>query len=117
MNIYHEGYVNLGIALLLMGISLPLVIRKVSMNQTYGFRTAEAFRSEKQWYKINAAGGKRLFFSSLPLLIVGFVQSFAPENAGLIYHWLSVVVVVPFFSCLLSCVAGRKKKASENPSA
>lgn len=54
------GYFLLAVGLLLVGLSIPLIKRSVGMNQFYGVRTHEAFKSEENWYAINHYGGKQL---------------------------------------------------------
>jgi hypothetical protein len=44
---------------LLFGLSLPLVLRKVPMNDLYGIRIPAALESEQRWYDINAYGGRQ----------------------------------------------------------
>jgi hypothetical protein len=75
-----EGAVLLGVALLLMGISVPLIRGKISMNDVYGFRTKEACSSPEKWAQINARGGKLLFFSALLPLVIGiYLLAFANQ--------------------------------------
>lgn len=54
------GYFLLAVGLLLVGLSVPLTKRSIRMNQLYGVRTYEAFKSEENWYAINHYGGKQL---------------------------------------------------------
>ncbi len=54
------GLVNIAGACLMVGISLPLVKRKIKMNGLYGIRIAKAFESEDNWYSINEYGGRQL---------------------------------------------------------
>ena len=53
-------YVHLGIGVVTILASLPLVARWVPMNRIYGIRTAGAFVSEANWLEVNAYGGKLL---------------------------------------------------------
>ena len=49
-----------GAALLAIGLSLPLMKRKIKRNQWYGVRSPEAFKSEARWLEINQYGGRLL---------------------------------------------------------
>jgi hypothetical protein len=67
------GELNLGVIIFI--ISLPLMLRKVPMNQTYGIRIKAAFKSEASWYEINAYGG-RLLAGWSPLMIAAGITGF-----------------------------------------
>ena len=69
--------------LLIFLLCLPLIYRKVPMNQTYGIRIAAAFKSEQRWYEINAYGGRRLAAGSVFIIVAGVVGFFvSPEYKG-----------------------------------
>jgi uncharacterized membrane protein len=72
------GLMNIASALLIIGISIPLVKRKIKMNHLYGVRIKKSFESEANWYKINAYGGKQLIIWSTPLIIAGLICFFVP---------------------------------------
>jgi hypothetical protein len=79
-NIYL-GSMLVGLAVLFIALSIPLMKRKVKMNPWYGVRIPKSFESEENWYRINAYGGKRLIvWSSLPAL-VGIVAFFLPLDS------------------------------------
>ena len=48
--------------LLLVGLSLPLIYRKVPPNYWYGFRVRATLENEEVWYPANEYAGKRLFW-------------------------------------------------------
>ena len=56
------------IALLLMGLALPLVFRRIGPNLGYGLRVPATFRDERVWYDANAATGRELFLLGAALL-------------------------------------------------
>jgi hypothetical protein len=74
------GLTNIAVALVLIGVSIPLVMNKIKMNSFYGVRIPKAFLSEENWYKINAYGGKQLIIWSIPVIISGIVSFFIPLN-------------------------------------
>ena len=51
--------------LLLSGISIPLIQRRIKPNLWYGYRTRHTLSDPKIWYAANAYAGKRLFISGL----------------------------------------------------
>ncbi len=72
-------YVHTGLGALIAIIAIPLVLRRVPMNRSYGIRIREAFASEENWYAVNAYGGKLLLGFGLFLLIFGIAgRWFAP---------------------------------------
>jgi len=75
-------------------LTLPLMFRMVPMNRFYGFRTAAAFKSEANWYEINARGGQVLALGSVVILAVGIVGFFVPEKYTLIYIGGGLLVVL-----------------------
>ena len=91
----HPNYyplVNIGIALLIGILSIPLIFRRVPMNPFYGIRFPESYKSDKSWYAINEFGGKALFLASLPILISGLWACFAnPRNYLIIGSAIMVI--------------------------
>jgi uncharacterized membrane protein len=70
------GIINIACALLIIGISIPLVKHKIKMNYLYGIRIKKSFESEDNWYKINEYGGKQLIIWSIPMILVGLICFF-----------------------------------------
>ena len=56
---------------LLLVMSLPLMLRKVPMNNVFGMRIPTAFESEQRWYDVNAYAGRQLAIWSWPLVFAG----------------------------------------------
>lgn len=54
-----------GMGLLLVGISIPLIQRRIKPNFWYGFRTKRTLNDPTIWYEVNAYAGKRLLISGL----------------------------------------------------
>ena len=67
------GILNIGFAVLIVALSIPLVMRKVKMNRFYGVRIPKSFSSEANWYAINAYGGRQLIAWSLLPLVCGIL--------------------------------------------
>ena len=86
--------VHVAAGLLLIALAIPLILRRVPMNQLYGMRIARAFESDAAWYDINAYGGKLLFAYGVALVIYGiFARPFAPDPRSI---WSLVYVLAPF---------------------
>jgi hypothetical protein len=74
-------------------VSVPLVLRQVPMNRYYGIRMPKAFISEKNWYEVNAYGGKLFLAFGLTLLIFAWLEKdVAPPPTS---PWASVWLAVP----------------------
>lgn len=66
------------VGLVLIGISIPLIMRKVPPNSFYGCRTRKALSDPKIWYEANhvsgidfCVGGVVVLVSSLMILALG----------------------------------------------
>ena len=70
---------HMGVALLIAGLCIPLIRRKIPMNRFYGFRLPQSFVSNEAWYAINEYGGKVLLLWMLPVFFVGLYGVFG-EN-------------------------------------
>lgn len=109
MNLRPEALVTMGVGLLLVALNIPLIRRKVPMNKTYGFRLAEAFKSEKNWYDINAAGGRIFMLWTLPIFAAGLIQLFLSRKSGIAYFVLmGIVLICPMAACFHSSIIARR---------
>ena len=97
-------YVHCGIGLVTALLSIPLILRKIPMNHAYGIRIQKAFVSQRNWYEINAYGGKLLFVFGLFLLAFGWLgQGIAPPPTSLwapVFMVLPLLVIVPGISLI-----------------
>jgi hypothetical protein len=75
------GLVNIACALLFIGISIPLIKRKIKMNSLYGIRIKKSFQSEDNWCNINEYGGKELIIWSIPIILAGLILFILPVNS------------------------------------
>ena len=71
--------------LIIFGLSLPLIYRRIPPNRFYGFRVKASFLSREHWYAINAYAGQLLArWSSLPIA-AGLAGLFLPESYFTLY--------------------------------
>ncbi len=90
--------VHCGIGLVTTAISIPLILRVVPMNRYYGIRIPKAFKSDNNWYDINAYGGKLLLVYGIFLIIFGIVaQDMAPSERSI---WMAPFIVIPLLVIL-----------------
>lgn len=69
----------------MIGLSLPMIFRRIPMNDLYGARFKAAFRSKENWYEINAYGGKALLAAWLLVPLGGILGLFLEEDQDCIY--------------------------------
>ena len=77
------GIFNLSMGILIILFSIPLIMRKIKMNSIYGVRIPQSFKSEENWYRINAYGGKQMILWSLPMILIGILclsTTYYPHN-------------------------------------
>lgn len=96
-------YVTTG--LLLVGLSLPLVYRKIPPNHWYGLRIKRTLGNRKVWYAANAFVGQRLLWTGLTTVAaaIGFyfvrvdkVDTYAVAVAAVVLFSLTMAVVRSF---------------------
>ncbi len=56
---------------ILNAVSVPLLLGKIKMNRSYGFRIRKALESGENWYEINYYWAKALIRWSLVIMAVG----------------------------------------------
>ncbi len=86
-------WVHAALGLISLAASLPLIARKVPMNRVYGFRLPQAFRNERNWYDINAYGGKWLL--AFGLFLIGFERLTGASAPPPDSPWAPVYLIVP----------------------
>jgi uncharacterized membrane protein len=107
MNPETYALINIGIAILIAALSIPLVMRKVPMNRVYGIRFPQSFKSKAAWYEINEYGGKALLIAALLILLFGiFGLILKPHNYSLVGTVVLVVSVIA--ACLTSYIKARQ---------
>ncbi|MGM0847026.1 MAG: SdpI family protein [Bacillota bacterium] len=83
------GIMLIVLAIVMIGMSIPLYLGKVKMNYLYGVRFHNSYQSEEAWYKINKYGGLMLIIWSIPELLLGIILFFLPP----VKEPLSVIIV------------------------
>lgn len=94
----------IGTGLLFIGMSIPLIKRKIPPNELYGFRTPDAFTSESVWYDINEYSARLMrsvgvvILAAVPVLLILEVDEtiFAMIMIGIILTGTIVMIVRSF---------------------
>ena len=96
-------YITAG--LLLIGVALPLVYRKIPPNHWYGFRVKRTFADREVWFAANAFAGRRLAWTGLATVVAAIVfyvipidkvDTYAVAMAAVMLFGVTVTVVQSF---------------------
>jgi uncharacterized membrane protein len=104
-----------GTGLVIFGLAIPLILRRVPPNGIYGVRTKASFASESDWYRINSIGGRHLAVSGLLILIVGAVGFFLPMSTFRSYAITAGIatLVAVFVPCVRLCTLKPSKGSND----
>ena len=69
--------------LVMVGLAIPLIRRKIRPNGAYGFRFASAMADPEVWYPVNAYGGRlMLIYGGLILAAALLLDWLLPQKEG-----------------------------------
>ena len=99
-------------AVVTASVSVPMIRRKVKMNDWYGVRIRESFESEAAWYEINEYGGRLLLAWSALIAATAMVGMFLERRYWLTYNWTAVVIIGGGLALVIAkiLVYARKRK-------
>lgn len=94
----------IGTGALFVGMSIPLIKRKIPPNELYGFRAPAAFANESVWYDINEYSARLMrsvgvaILAAVPVLLILEVDEtlFAMIMIGIILAGTIVMIVRSF---------------------
>jgi uncharacterized membrane protein len=95
-------FVWIASGLLLIGVSVPLILKKVPPNQWYGFRVPKTLSSDRIWYEANRVAGIDLCLAGGVIIGSSFVMSLAAPflTPGIV----STAMLLVFIGSLLVAV-------------
>jgi uncharacterized membrane protein len=96
-----------GVNLLLIGLAIPLVLRRVKPNGIYGFRVPATFADEWVWYEANAAGGRDLLLVGVIDMAIALLLPLTAHVSPDIYLLATVGVLV--IGVLIAAVVGWRR--------
>ena len=96
--------------LLFIGISIPLIKRKVKINSWYGIRLPQTMSNENVWYEVNAIMGKYLLVFGIIISGLSGYFFFNPlkDEFYMIYMLLAILIIGSFLFISLSIKFSRK---------
>lgn len=83
-----------GTSLLLMGLSMPMILRMVKPNPWYGFRTPRTLKDPDIWYPANAHSGVLLLIAGFINAVTAVILALLPGMNKDAYAILCTVVMV-----------------------
>jgi uncharacterized membrane protein len=107
------AFLSGGIGMVILGLAIPLILRRVPPNGIYGIRTKASFASESDWYRINSIGGRHLAVAGVLIFIVGVVGFFLPLSMFTAYSISAGVITL--LAVILPCVRLCMLKPAKDP--
>ncbi len=86
--------VAITVAVVMAGLSIPMILRRVPRNRIYGVRFKASLKSDKNWYEINEYGGKALLLASVPIAACGVAGMLLRDGDSVLVLWGVPVVIV-----------------------
>ena len=87
--------------LLLVGLAVPLIQRKIAPNGWYGFRIPRTLNDPEVWYRANAVAGRWLFAIGLVTVISAVILAFLPLSLDAYALSCTAVIGVMLFITLV----------------
>jgi uncharacterized membrane protein len=84
---------QIAVALLLVGLSIPLILRRVKPNYLYGFRTPKTLSSERIWYEANAYAGRLTLWLGI-ILTIAAISLYVALRANFIAYATTYTLVL-----------------------
>ena len=105
LNVDTAGFMIMFVcaALLIVGASVPLILRRAKPNRWYGFRTSKTLADERVWYEANAYSGRLLCGLGVILALGSTALRFVPR-VGTSLVTYSIVCSLLFTVGLLAVV-------------
>jgi len=113
--------VNVGVALLLVVLSLPMARGAVGPNRWYGLRCRETLEDEEIWYAVNTYFGRRMVAIGLQVAVAAVVLYFVPGMNMVLYSLLlpgmlsAGVILVALQALRMAKRMDREKHARHQP--
>ena len=100
--------------LAMMGVALPLILRRIKPNGLYGFRVPATLNDPAAWYRVNARFGKGLFLTGAVFALAAIGFHFVPGVGNEIAAYPMVCTVVLFIALGVAIWDGQKAIGEQN---
>ncbi len=101
----YLGMCHVVAGLLVMGVCIPLMQRKIGRNAWYGFRTPRTLSSDEARYAVNHGAAKAGVFMSIGTVIFGILLALLPPAMSTSASVLTGAVAAPIVLALGTVVA------------
>lgn len=91
-------------ALVIIGLSVPLIKNKIKMNHWYGVRIAEAFKSEARWFEINNYGGRLLLLLGIVIAITSVIGLPLEKKYWSVYSFIATGIVLADLAIVVALI-------------
>jgi uncharacterized membrane protein len=83
------------VGIVFIGMSIPLILQKVTPNSWYGFRVAKTFSSEEIWYVANRVAGYDWLWAGIAIIITAVMTRLFGHQLNLTTaHTINFVVFI-----------------------
>jgi hypothetical protein len=106
---------HLAVALIAIALSVPLIRRKIPMNDWYGMRIPAAFESDERWYEINAYGGRILLGWGVGVALIAGAGLLLERRHWVTYAWAALLVMLAGLGFAVSLVQRRAERNRPAP--
>ncbi|MBK7104820.1 MAG: SdpI family protein [Ignavibacteriae bacterium] len=85
-------------------LSIPLIFKKIKINNWYGIRLPQTMLNEKVWYEVNSKVGKYIFILGLIICLLSVLLYFYPfiDEVYTIFILLSALIMGSVILIILS---------------
>jgi len=95
---------NMGLGLLFIVISIPMLRGMVGRNGIYGFRIAKSFQSEENWQRINKHGARGMIYWSAIIMAASpmalFVELERDPVLTMLFSMMFLLIFIPIVNTL-----------------
>lgn len=91
-----------GVALLIIGLAIPLYLGKIKRNNFYGFRTTKTLSNDEIWYAANRDSARNFMWAGSIILLTALILFFSRGSLGL--DPLVIIMVSVTFIALVGAV-------------
>ena len=92
------------LALVNIGISVPLLLKKIPPNRFYGFRTRKTLSDRGIWYEANFKGAVNLILASLVAMVLAVVVSDALDPVIAPHVNIFILVIAVSVAMVISLI-------------
>lgn len=82
------------VGVLFITISIPLIMRKVKINNWYGVRLPQTMKNEKIWYEVNMQSGKHLFVFGVLISLVSILFYLCEFYSSVVVFIIMTVLIL-----------------------